>query len=382
MVHRSVILCIVAILVATAGPLVAREPDPADTVDQEQETGGGWWTNILPIPLFITEPAIGYGLGAALTYIHPREDQGLEPTEFATPQSAGRTASGEQRPPDMTAVAAGYTDKDTWLVGGGHSASWREDRIRYAGGLAWANINATYYVRDDPLDFNIEGVLLYQDVKFRIGSSRFFIGGKLLALGTENTFDLDLGEGDPVPIGLGDTNDIGLAIQGNFDRRDNTFTPNRGQLITLDVWRYDESFGGDFNYWKGDLKALSFHQLGSDFVLGLRLELAAASGDPPFWGYPWITLRGIPAMRYQNELVGVGEVELRWNFARRWAVVGFFGEGGTDGDNPVFETANDIRAGGVGARYLFKEDLGLWVGGDFAVGPEDEVVYIQVGHAW
>jgi len=380
--NRLVILSVVAILVSSAGPLIAQESDPADSGDREQENGGGWWTNILPIPLFITEPAIGYGLGAAVAYIHPRDDSAGQPAEFATPQSASRTASGEKRPPDMTAVAAGYTDKDTWLVGGGHSASWREDRIRYAGGLAWANINATYYIRDTPFDFTIEGAVLYQDVKFRIGSSRFFIGGKLLALSAENTFQLDFGEGDPIPVGLGDTNDVGLAVQGNYDRRDNTFTPNRGQLITLDVWRYDEAIGGDFSYWKSDFKALSFHQLGSDFVLGLRLEAAAVSGDPPFWGYPWITLRGIPAMRYQNERVVVGEVELRWNILQRWAVVGFFGEGGTDGDNPVFETANDIRAGGVGVRYLFKEDLGLWVGIDFAVGPEDEVGYIQVGHAW
>jgi hypothetical protein len=29
---------------------------------------------LLPIPLFLTEPAIGYGLGAALGYIHPTKD--------------------------------------------------------------------------------------------------------------------------------------------------------------------------------------------------------------------------------------------------------------------------------------------------------------------
>ena len=36
----------------------------------------------------------------------------------------------------------------------------------------------------------------------------------------------------------------------------------------------------------------------------------------------------------------------------------------------------------VGGRYLFEPSLSLWVGVDFAVGPEREYGYIQVGHAW
>ena len=39
-------------------------------------------------------------------------------------------------------------------------------------------------------------------------------------------------------------------------------------------------------------------------------------------------------------------------------------------------------AGGLGVRYLFAADLGLWIGADLARGPEDDVFYIQVGHAW
>jgi len=45
-----------------------------------------------------------------------------------------------------------------------------------------------------------------------------------------------------------------------------------------------------------------------------------------------ITLRGVPALRFQNELVGVVEAEIRWNIFTRWAVVGFAGTGSTAGD--------------------------------------------------
>jgi hypothetical protein len=63
-------------------------------------------------------------------------------------------------------------------------------------------------------------------------------------------------------------------------------------------------------------------------------------------------------------------------------VVGFFGKGAVDGDDPRFETKSDIVAGGVGGRYLFKPEMGLWVGVDIARGPERTAFYIQVGQAW
>ena len=57
-------------------------------------------------------------------------------------------------------------------------------------------------------------------------------------------------------------------------------------------------------------------------VLGLRLDLDTAGGEPPLWGYPWVTLRGVPALRYQNETTGVVETELWWNIDDRWAAPG------------------------------------------------------------
>lgn len=388
--RRSLSLCIAVVvglcLAAVGAPpsTWAQEAPPAEASDDEESdtsatpSKGSW----LPIPIFITEPAIGIGLGAALGYIHPRAEETGALSSVATPQTVGGTGSGRKRPPDISGVAAGYTDNDTWAAGVGHSASWRGDRIRYVGAAAYADINASLYPADRELGFNLEGTFLFQDVKLRLASSNFFLGGKLFALDTETAFRIEAPFEPPLPQWEGDYQDVGLAVQGFFDARDNTFTPNRGQLFTLDVWRYDEALGGDFSYWRGTLKAQSFHQLHPSFVLGLRLDASAVSGDPPFWGYPWITLRGVPAMRYQNELVGVAEIEGRWNVLRRWAVVGFYGKGATDGDTRIFDDVNDVDAIGTGVRYLYLPDLDLWVGVDVAWGPEDTAWYIQVGHAW
>lgn len=71
------------------------------------------------------------------------------------------------------------------------------------------------------------------------------------------------------------------------------------------MWRYDEGIGSDYDYWNGKLKILSFHQLHDNFTLGFRLECSVVDGWPPFYAFPYVTLRGVPALRYQGKRVGM-----------------------------------------------------------------------------
>jgi len=357
------------------------EPESGTTEAGKTKILGGKW---LPVPIFLTEPAFGYGLGVGVGYFHPRKDDSktapVSPIQDSDTAFSGR--STKKPPPTITGVAGGYTDKGTWFAGVGHSASWRQDTIRYLGALAYADINSTIYVIDSPLDFVIQGAAMFQDLKFRLGSSMFFLGGKLLYLETESDFKITIGEDFPLGIEDLKSRNVGIALNGSFDTRDNTFTPNSGQLIELDIWRHDEAIGGDYDYWKGTFKLLSFHQLHKRFVLGLRFEAAGVDGRAPFYGYPWVNLRGIPALRYQGRRTAVGEVEGRFNVTERWALLGFVGAGVVGTEYRLFETEDDIYAGGVGGRYHFMPDEGLWLGVDVAHGPEDLYWYISIGHAW
>ena len=218
--------------------------------EEKKKKAGG--AGIVPIPIFVTEPAIGYGLGAAVGYFHPRKNEaGSEPVSISPALTTGTppdqaTEDGQKRPPTITGVAAAYTEKGTWGVGVGHSASWRDDRIRYKGALAYVNVESTFYFEDIPFNFSLKGGILYQDIKFRLGSSNFMLGGMLSYLNMETRFNPD----DDVPIDPTDSKlaDSGLAAQAVWDTRDNTMTPDRGQLFELQAWRYDEALAGDFNY--------------------------------------------------------------------------------------------------------------------------------------
>jgi hypothetical protein len=334
----------------------------------------------LPIPIFITEPAIGEGLGLALTYFHRTK---AEPKrKVASPSSIADISKEQAAPPTVTGVFGAYTSNETMAGGIGHMNTFKDDHIRFTGLLALADINSTFYVLDQPFKFNLSGVMLYQETRFRFGDSRWFWGIGLSYLDASATFNLELPNEVPLDLISSELQNSGLSAKLAWDTRDNTSMPNKGQLFDLAVWRYDESIGGDFDYWNAKLKLLSFHPLHEKFVLGLRFEYSTIEGRAPFFAVPWVVLRGIPALRYQGDRVWVAEVEGRYNLSPKWALVAFTGTGAATSDIPIFDTEQDIYAYGAGVRYRIFEAQNIWVGIDIARGPEDTNWYIQIGHAW
>jgi len=87
-------------------------------------------------------------------------------------------------------------------------------------------------------------------------------------------------------------------------------------------------------------------------------------------------------MRYQGEKVLNLEVEGRWQFWKRWSVVGFVGKGFTWSNIRRFQTDDNIVTFGTGFRYLMARKFNMHVGIDVARGPEDTAWYLQMGHAW
>jgi len=335
----------------------------------------------LPIPIVITEPAIGEGLGIALAYFHRAKD-GFEGKTVATPDSIGQASKEQAPPPTVTGIFAAYTSNETAAGGIGHMNSFKQDRIRFTGVLALADINSKFYVLDHPFKFNLQGVMIYQDTRFRIRDSKWFAGVGFSYLDANALFELELPEEVPIDLFGTDLTDVGLSAKLAWDTRDNTSMPNRGQLFDLAVWRYDENIGGDFDYWKVNAKLLSFHQLHEKFVLGLRLEYSTIDGRAPFYAVPWVTLRGIPALRYQGDNVAVVEVEGRYNFSPKWAAVAFAGKGAVSSKIPIIDTEQNIRSFGLGGRYKIFDAQNVWVGIDVAKGPEATYWYVQIGHPW
>jgi hypothetical protein len=105
-------------------------------------------------------------------------------------------------------------------------------------------------------------------------------------------------------------------------------------------------------------------------------------GDVPFFGYPFVNLRGIPAMRYQGEEVVTTEIEYLWGVTPRWTIAVFAGAARTSSVSDFGAGSETVTAGGAGFRYRIARKLGLQVGMDVARGPEETAYYLTVGNAW
>ena len=83
----------------------------------------------MPIPLVVTEPAVGYGGGLAAMFLRPRKAAGSE--GFARP--------------NMSIVAGIATENGTWAAFAGDSSHWFDDRVQSLAGGGTGEINLDFY---------------------------------------------------------------------------------------------------------------------------------------------------------------------------------------------------------------------------------------------
>ena len=328
---------------------------------------------VLPVPIFITEPAVGNGFGLAGVYFHDPDPAG---------EGNLRDDKGRQRPSSISAAALGATSNGSEFVGGGHFGYYKKDTIRYEGIVGGADINIDFYGSGDDsgdqggFEFNADAVFVSQRIAFRLGQSDWFLGGEFNY--TDMTVNFDQKNEKPELETLSfDSTNASLGAVVVYDSLNNTFTPSSGIQSETLISRYDESFGGDYDYDALVTKNQVFFAPFENVTAGVRLNGSFVSGDIPFYALPYIEMRGIPAMRYQGEDVVLSELQTNWTFHPRWTAVAFFGAGRAT--NSGLADAPTHSAGGFGFRYLGVRKLGLNMGLDFAKGPEESVVYVSFG---
>ncbi|NOR88326.1 MAG: BamA/TamA family outer membrane protein [Bacteroidales bacterium] len=327
---------------------------------------------VLPIVSPITEPAVGYGATMAGLYFIPKKDTSIK----------------KFRMPDVAGIAGGLTENGTWFAGGGYAGFWKQDHIRYRGVLAYADINLKYYGNGGstldkyPLDFGLKTYFLLQQAIFRIGESKFLLGGKYQFMKTTATFleSSDLSFINPLDI---DVVNSGMGFIAEYESLNNIFSPTKGLRVNLTYDQYLEIIGSDRDFGRFTF-FINYYQplINKRWIAGFRIESQLSTGDAPFYMLPFVSLRGVPAMRYQGELTALIETEQEFIFAKRWSVVGFGGYG------KAFKSVDDLSIGtsawnaGGGFRYLLARLFGLKMGLDVARGPEQWAVYVVFGSSW
>ncbi|GEM_PF-429103 len=343
-----------------------------DSLDQAFDVSD-WLLNkkgFLVVPSVITEPAVGYGAAATAIYFHS-------------------SYTDKKAPPSMTGVFGMGTENGTWGFGVFHIGYWKKDHIRYMGALGKMNINVGFYgsanlglLDIESVNLNMDSWLFLQQIRFRIGKSNFFSGGRYLYYNTNNTFDIPINipefSGISFPSTLSEA-----SLMLNYDTRNNIFSPTKGFYLELSGTYSDTWMSGDDLYGRVATKIIGYLlSTTSRMVVGVRNENTFSVGNVPFYARPIVNLRGAPLMKYQNKNVTVTELEFNWNAYHRWNIVGFTGIGNSYDSFDNFSQGKTVASIGAGFRYLLARKFGMQMGMDFAQSTDDFAFYIVMGTSW
>ncbi|MCV9386295.1 BamA/TamA family outer membrane protein [Reichenbachiella ulvae] len=328
-----------------------------------------------PVPIIITEPAVGYGGGAALIFFHPQKKKYSKPV-----------------PPNISGAIGLATQNKTWLAGGFHSHVFGEDRVRTLSVIAKPNVRIKYYgnnseiLSEFPITLKLDSWLFMQRALVRLGSSNWFAGASYIYFYSKVGVQLDR----EIPI----ISPILERLQGNsvissikprinFDNRNNTISPtngfNTGAIFNINAkW-----LGADEDYYSMNEYLLAYYPVSEKLFSSYRFDASQLIGDAPLYAYPFVDLRGIPALRYQSNNTAIIETEWRYELFRRWSVMGFTGAGKAYQSLENFNDIDWAYTFGTGARYNIAKALGLQTGVDFAWGNgKDFTFYIVAGTSW
>ncbi len=354
----------------------------------------------LPVPILITDPAVGGGLGVMGLFFHETD------TEREARRKAMQSAEDGSRyllTPNISALAGAYSGNDSWFAGGGHLGFFRDGRIRYRGGGGYGSVNLDFFGSGTvdltrPIEINTRAFAIRQSLKFKLGKLPVFAGvSQRLTDARVRPVRLGELEGDILPPGLRekwqdlvrnllnrDVRTSALGVLVELDTRDNYFSPHSGFFYTLEQSWFRSALGSDIDYELTRFDALNYLRLSKKLRLAIRVDIEHAHTDsllPPY-ATPAIRLRGIPAGRFQGTTAAVVEGELTWQINRRWSLNGFAGAGRASNSSAELNDVNSRVTRGGGFRYLIASRYGFEMGLDIARGPEDTIFYIQAGSAW
>jgi len=333
----------------------------------------------VPIPMIITEPALG-GFGGAIIPVFIRKNppylDSMKGQLVTTPVA-----------PDITGGIGLYTLNNTWAALAFRSGVLVKSRIKYVIGGGYVNLNMAFYrtfsqFGEKKLNFHFEITPFYLQAIKRIRFSHWYAGFKYLFLHTDVRYQGDSSlEAFGKPFESKSTiSQLGVIIE--LDNRDNIFTPDRGIKLHVDAVYSGNSLGSDYDYWKLNYYMYAYAPLSKKIIGGLRIDGRQAFGDPPFYMLPYIDMRGIPAVRYQGNVDILSEAEMRWDIVKRWSIMTYAGAGKAFDEWNKFDDADWAWSYGTGFRYLLARKFKLRVGIDVAHGPDAWAYYIVFGSNW
>jgi hypothetical protein len=329
--------------------------------------------SLTAVPLPIVDPTLGTGV--ALVGLATFK---FDPEDRSSPRS--------------TAVLTyARTNNNNEIFGVGGQFFFDEDRFRGDFTAGVAELNLDFY--------GIGGFIFRNPIPFKLEGKIGRLGGAVRVI--PNTFvgvrgfyaDTEFSTNSNRPIRGNLALNVKLRGIGPFvehDTRDSTWYPESGTQAKLNITRFDDVLlrRNDFNTF--DSFVSHYASLRDNLVLAGNFRAAYAGEGAPFFLFPFVDLRGFPALQFMNKSVVQAEAELRWRpfrfdntFFSEMGFVAFAGGGVATRKLSNWRDAPVAYAGGLGVRYRVSEDDRINVGIDVAWGRDNSsALYFRIGEAF
>jgi outer membrane protein assembly factor BamA len=182
----------------------------------------------------------------------------------------------------------------------------------------------------------------------------------------------------------------GLGVKIAFDNRDYTLNPSSGIFTDITTTQFRESLGGDGDFDLIELNYNQYFSLKNAQVLAIRFYGFFGIGEVPFEeqailgfaGPRGNDVRGYSSGRYRGQHMADIQAEWRWNFYKKWGVVGFGSLSMIGNDHVEISNNGLLPAIGGGIRFMAAPDKKVNVGLDLAAGKEDYGIYFVLSEAF
>ncbi|USE02759.1 glyceraldehyde-3-phosphate dehydrogenase [Vibrio sp. SCSIO 43133] len=383
--RASLSIIVLTVSIASSQTVATSFTDP---VDHQFDMGEYLAENaygFLPVPILVTEPAVGYGGGVMGVFLHESEAQKEKRRKLSMTSVNG---GAQLLTPAITVGGAFGTDNGTWAGFVGHRHSWKRDSIRYLGGAFYGDVNMDFYGSGEHVskfELNMKGYGELQKLQFRVadtplllGISQAFVQSTLSLNSIERQQDRHRREFHP---SLDSTfSMLGLLVE--HDTRNSFLYPSAGGDYSGEYRLFRKSLGSDYDFDTFTFKGIHYFPIREAWNLGFKGQyntLSTSERYLPTPVYPDINMRGIARERYQGDTTASLETQLTWQMTMRWSASVFGGLGTAVDDGDSIFTTNNHYSYGVGFRYLIARRYGLRAGIDVATSESDNAIYFQVG---
>lgn len=348
----------VLIILAVASVAHSANTTDADESSSEESKSSPW----LITPLLSSDPKISTAAGALMGYVHTFD---------------------EKSPASMAGIAGTYSTTQSWYLGVFGKIHYNEDRHR---------LNATAVtgeVRNDYSDFLGSGVSIQTTDDLTLYALRYalriygrwYLGPQFVSTNYAMFGDNPLSGDVLQKYGLTGFQSNAIGLYGQYDSRDNQYSPSTGQVFEAHNFAYREDFGGDVSFDAVTADYQYYYPQGNANVVAIHVR-GRWTKDAPNSGYSSVDLRGYTRGQYLAEHMTMAEVDYRYSLAEKLGlavfggVAGLYGKGTDGDDNELFP--------GIGAGVFYRlNDKGMVVRADIAAGKEGNWgFYLTFGHGF